>query len=127
MSEETTPTQQPATPVGPAAPCYALGEAVYYNESKEIGIITDKALRGGQWEYRINYCQGKDLTGPRGGNGPVWREGYPQPVTDPSDILYVKALQLTMRSRTLKRELESIESDIAAVVRARTLLHNAQE
>lgn len=103
--------------------CYAIGEFVYHDEG-EIGLITDENCGDdGRMRYRINYCQGKSLaTGVSGGNGPIWRDGYPQPVTEPKDVLFAAAMKEKFRIAGLQKALAEAESNLSALKRARDLL-----
>jgi hypothetical protein len=104
--------------------CYAIGDFVYYEEGHAIGMITDANRRDdGRMHYRIDYCQDKDLsTGPRGGNGPIWQEGYPQPVTEPQDVLFVAAMKERYRIADLKKALSEAVANFSALEKARELL-----
>ena len=98
---------------------FRIGDAVYYNKGTEIGIITDAdKLDDGSISYRIDYCQDKDLeTGRRGGNGPIWRKGYPKPVTEPADILFVFGVKELERARFLEHHLKIANENLIAIKR----------
>lgn len=119
MSSNDSDTSQ----ILPREPIFSIGDTVYYDKN-EIGIITDvEDCTNGKRRYRINYCQDKDLnTGPRGGNGPIWKEGYPKPVTEPSDVLFVAALKERSHIAELKKQLAEAESNFSALKKAREIL-----
>jgi hypothetical protein len=88
---------------------------VYYDVG-EIGKITHVGYEAGKVSYRIDYCQGKDLsTGPRGGNGPVWREGFPKPITEPTDVLFVAAMKERCRIQALTKDLGKAEKNFESL------------
>lgn len=103
---------------------YAIGDFVYSDAGGGIGVITDANCGDdGKMYYRINYCQGKDLaSGVSGGNGPIWRDGYPKQVTEPRDVLFVAAMKEKFRIANLKKSLADAESNFSALKRARELL-----
>lgn len=86
---------------------FNIGDYVYYSGTN-IGKITDKReveIGTSKYSYRIDYCQNKDIeTGPSGGNGPIWVEGYPKRVTEFTDILIIRAFE----SRDRIKRLESL-------------------
>ena len=97
---------------------FTVGDFVYYRDG-EIGQITHADNNG----YRINYCQGKDLvSGCRGGNGPIFQEGYPKPVTEPADVLFVRAMKERDLINALSRQLKKAEANFEALKTARELL-----
>lgn len=105
---------------------FKVGDAVYYcgdENGYEIGFITDVTYNGAVWNYRIDYCQHKDMDRPRlGGNGSVFRPGFPKPVTKAADIIFVKGAAVSQRIKTLKRDLAYAEHDLAALKRAYALV-----
>jgi hypothetical protein len=94
---------------------FAVGDFCYY-DGGEIGRITHVSLEGGKHSYRIDYCQGKDLlSGPRGGNGPVWREGFPKPVTETVDVLFVAAMKERYRMHALIKDLDQSKTNFKSL------------
>ena len=101
---------------------FEVGDFVYIDESKDIGIVTDVRPEMAD-PYRVDYCQNKDPLSPRrGGNGPVWRKGYPQEVTDPADVVFVHAARTQFRIAELKKKLGYEELCFDSLQRAHRLL-----
>ena len=102
---------------------FSIGDFVYY-QAGEIGKITDvSTFEDGVVNYRIDYCQGKDLsTGPRGGNGPVWVKGYPKPITEPVDVLFVAAMKERYRIDALTKDLEQSKTNFRSLKHSIELL-----
>ena len=103
------------------------GDYVYYSKG-EIGRISDANHDESidpTCRYRVDYCQGKDLiTGARGGNGPIWREGYPKQISEPDDILFVSAMKQKELITGLKKQLKIHEGYFEALKIARQVLIN---
>ena len=104
-------------------PTFKVGEYVYYEKGRSIGKISDIIEGENGPSYRINYCQFKDPDrGTCGGNGPIWREGYPQYVTEASDVLFVAAMKEADEIKRLRMDLEQAERNYSALKRARGIL-----
>ena len=105
-------------------PEFDVGDFVYIDNSDDVGQISDVHQRdSGKHGYRVSYCQFKDPDrGTCGGNGPVWVEGYPKPVTEPADVLFVAAMKESEKIKLLKRELKNAEINFADLKRAKCIL-----
>ena len=104
---------------------FKVGDFVYYEESDDIGQITD--VDSEFCHYRINYCQFKDPDrGTSGGNGPVFREGYPKPVTKLPDVLFVFAMKEREKIKSLESSLKEANKNFTAIKLARKLIMNTE-
>ena len=122
---KTEKTEAPATrPLQSGVmPTFKVGDYVYYEKGRSIGKISDILEGENEPSYRINYCQFKDPDrGTCGGNGPIWREGYPQYVTEASDVLFVAAMKEADEIKRLKMDLEQAERNYSALKRSRGIL-----
>jgi len=102
---------------------FKVGDFVYFSPN-EIGRITHIGNENkDNISYQIDYCQGKDLdSGCRGGNGPIFREGFPKQITEPADVLFVRAMKEKLLIEKLSRELKQAEANFNALKRARELV-----
>jgi len=104
---------------------FKVGDYVYYDSGGDgIGQISNvHESDDGVSHYRINYCQFKDPDrGISGGNGPIWRDGFPKPVTKPTDILFVAAMKEMDKIKSLEIELKETKDNFSALKRARELI-----
>lgn len=105
---------------------FNIGDFVYISDGNDIGQVTDVNERhGGGWNYRVNYCQFKDPDrGIVGGNGPVFREGYPKKVTEPIDVLFVAARKERAEIERLRSKVESAENNFEVLKKALNILRS---
>jgi len=100
---------------------FSKGDFVYINRSNDIGQISDvhdPEEEGAAYTYRVNYCQSKDPgVGTRGGNGPVFVEGYPQEITETEDIIFVMAVNQSRKIRQLSTQVAMAEGNRDALVK----------
>jgi hypothetical protein len=102
-------------------PEFQVGDLVYHSRTG-IGEISDVYFKDGEYSYRVNYCQFLKMT-PQGGNGGVWRKGYPRPVEgDAADELYVQAFYLNRECERMEKRLRAMKIDLDAMKRAREIL-----
>lgn len=103
---------------------FDVGDFVYIDFKNSIGQISDINMQDdGNLNYQVYYCQGKDPDkGVIGGNGPIFMEGYPKKITNPSDILFVVAMKERAKIKNLKIELILAEDNFKALKIARNIL-----
>lgn len=101
---------------------FKVGDFVY-SDPGSIGILTDIPDSGRTGGYRINHCQGKDLeSGPRGGNSPVFKEGYPKTIGEPADVLFVAAMKHKFKIAELESLLSVAKRDFSALKLSRQII-----
>lgn len=106
-------------------PEFQVGDFVYYAKDS-IGQITDVVLgnNGDIHHYRVDYCQSKDPDeGVCGGNGPIWKIGFPKKVTEPVDVLFVAAVKERSEADRLRKKLAIAEDNFKALKRAVNILN----
>lgn len=105
-------------------PEFNVNDFVYHDSGNSVGQISDiHKNNDGDYRYRINYCQFKDADrGTCGGNGPIFKKGYPVKVTEPVDVLFVAAMKERIEIKRLKNELKNAESNFAALKKSQEIL-----
>ena len=106
---------------------FQLGDIVRYGPGRDdLGVICHMPSEPGE-DYSVRYIQWSDLSHPPregGGMGPVWREGYPQPLQTPRDHLIAAGVRAWDRLEAAREEMQRAERDIEAIRRVLRLLED---
>lgn len=102
---------------------FAINEIVYY-EDGGLGLISTAMLRDGKWCYYVDYFNRNQAIGemPCGGNGPVFRDGFPKKVEDPRGRLFLAGYQAAVDLRRATDAVAKAKADLEAIRRSAELI-----
>jgi len=107
---------------------FQLGDVVRYGPGRnDLGVICCVPSEPGQ-DHSTYYIRWPDLSRPPrkgGGIGPVWREGYPQPLRIPRERLIALGVRAWDRLEAARKEAQQAKQDIEAIRRVLQLLEDS--